>query len=168
MDGLAAELLASARLDFDAVEQHEVDPVALCRRALERGGHDAGLLDSEGETTLVRGDATLLLRAVANLLDNAVRHGGGLVGLRVVGGAGRVRIEADDSGAGFADDEAAERAFEPFRREGGQGAGGGLGLGLSLVRRIAEAHGGRAYAENRPEEGARVGIELPVAPSGAA
>jgi len=52
------------------------------------------------------------------------------------------------------------RIFEPFYRRGENGS---LGLGLSLVKRIAEAHGGRAYAENREGGGARVGVELPAA-----
>ncbi len=69
-----------------------------------------------------------------------------------------VAIEVEDRGAGFGEGEEA-RVFEPFYRRSEQGS---LGLGLSLVKRIAEAHGGRAYAENRLEGGARVAIALPV------
>ena len=70
-----------------------------------------------------------------------------------------VAIEVEDHGAGFTDGEEA-RIFEPFYRRSEHGT---LGLGLSLVKRIAEAHGGRAYAENRLEGGARVAIALPIA-----
>ena len=71
----------------------------------------------------------------------------------------QVAIEVEDRGTGFAEGEEA-RIFEPFYRRSEQGS---LGLGLSLVKRIAEAHGGRAYAENRVGGGARVAIALPFA-----
>ena len=70
-----------------------------------------------------------------------------------------VRFEVLDRGPGFKDSELPQ-IFEPFFA--GQGRGkGSLGLGLALVSRIAHAHGGRAFAENRPEGGACVGLELP-------
>jgi signal transduction histidine kinase len=68
-----------------------------------------------------------------------------------------VRFAAEDQGPGFADGDA-ERAFTAFFRGSEHGT---LGLGLSLVRRIAEAHGGTTFAANRPEGGARVGFALP-------
>jgi signal transduction histidine kinase len=71
----------------------------------------------------------------------------------------------DDQGQGFAPGEEAH-AFDAFKRSA-NGApratghdAGSLHLGLSLVRRIAEAHGGRAYAQNLPGGGARVGFEV--------
>ena len=56
-----------------------------------------------------------------------------------------------------------ERIFEPFYRlPGATERDGGVGLGLSLVRRIAEAHGGRVFARNAESGGAIVGFELPI------
>jgi signal transduction histidine kinase len=174
MDALVGELLASSRLDFAALAVQELDGADVARRALERAGAEAGMLALEtaaGGTLKFRADPTLVSRALANLIDNARKHGGGLKTLRVASRAARVAFEAEDAGPGFPPGEEA-RVFEAFRRPpNGAGAENGvdarppvsgLGLGLALVKRIAAAHGGTAYAQNRPEGGARVGIELPA------
>jgi signal transduction histidine kinase len=57
-----------------------------------------------------------------------------------------------------------ERIFERFGRAVSSRSYGGLGLGLYLARRAAEAHGGRVWAEHRPEGGARFILELPLEP----
>jgi signal transduction histidine kinase len=74
-----------------------------------------------------------------------------------------VVFEALDRGPGFAVGEET-RVFESFyQRPGAEPREkGALGLGLTLVKRIAEAHGGRAFAHNREGGGACVGIELPA------
>ena len=163
MDALVGDLLASSRLDFAVLARRPIDAVEATARALERAGVDAGVLavgaDGETEPLRVEADATLLARALANLVDNARKHGGGIDSVHVRRDGDEVAIEVEDRGAGFGEGEEA-RVFEPFYRRSEQGT---LGLGLSLVKRIAEAHGGRAYAENRLEGGARVAIALPVA-----
>ena len=103
------------------------------------------------------------------MLENAVQHAGEVSSLRVsIGDTGeparRVRFEVEDQGPGFAK-ETLERAFEAFYSGPSDEAGkesGSLGLGLNLVARIARAHGGRAFAENRAEGGARAVLELPL------
>jgi two-component system, OmpR family, sensor kinase len=161
MDALVGDLLASSRLDFAVLSRRPLNAVEAAARALERAGVDVGLLatDGEDEPLRVEADATLLARALANLVDNAKKHGGGIACVRVRRDGDEVAIEVEDQGAGFAEGEEA-RIFEPFYRGSDQGS---LGLGLSLVKRIAEAHGGRAYAENRAGGGARVAIALPLA-----
>jgi signal transduction histidine kinase len=157
LDGLVDQLLVHSRLEFERLELRPLDPVALAVRALERLGEDASKLEVETEVEQLVGDPTLLGRAVANLLSNAREHGGGLDRLRVTDGArGQLCFVVEDRGPGFAEAER-ETVFESFV-QGQAHAGGSLGLGLSLVQRIAVAHGGRAWADNRETGGARVGF----------
>ncbi|MGK4006358.1 HAMP domain-containing sensor histidine kinase [Sorangium sp. So ce1036] len=168
IDALVGDLLASSRLDFAALTVTRLDPAEAALRALERAGLDPTLLEVAEGTPAFEADATLLARALANLLENARAHAGGADRLRVrPGGPQRIVFEVEDRGPGFAEGEET-RIFEPFfRRERAQGSGaerGSLGLGLTLCKRIAEAHGGRAFAERREGGGARVGIELALRP----
>ncbi len=168
MDALVGDLLASSRMDFAVLSRRPVDAVEAASRALERAGADPTALvvertgDEAGPIPFTA-DATLLARALANLIDNARKHGGGVESLRVKRENGHVAFEVEDHGEGFVAGEEG-RIFEPFYRRSEQGS---LGLGLALVKRIAEAHGGRAYAENREQGGARVGVEVPVMMGGA-
>ncbi|WP_437959291.1 HAMP domain-containing sensor histidine kinase [Sorangium sp. So ce119] len=170
IDALVGDLLASSRLDFAALTLTRLDPAETAVRAVERAGLDPTLLEVVEGTPAFQADATLLARALANLLENARAHGGGADRVRVrPGGPRSVVFEVEDRGPGFAEGEET-RIFEPFfRRERSQGSDGGaergsLGLGLTLCKRIAEAHGGRAFAERREGGGARVGIELALRP----
>jgi two-component system, OmpR family, sensor kinase len=155
IDALVGQLLASARLDFADLSMRTLDAADVARRALERAGlADGAVLDvAEGAALAFEGDATLLARALANLLENARRHGGGATRLGVSAPrAGAVVFEVDDAGPGFpAAGEARERQERPE---------GSLGLGLVLVRRIADVHHGRVVIANRPGGGARVRLEL--------
>lgn len=161
IDDLVGELLASSRLSFDTLSYNKLEALDIAARALERVGLPLDLLSSEDDTIPFEGDATLLGRALANLLENAKRHGGGVLRLRIDASPGELSFIVEDKGPGFTDAER-EKVFDAFYR-GDHRAGaahGSLGLGLSLVRRIALAHGGRAWAENREGGGARVGIRI--------
>ena len=108
-----------------------------------------------------------LLMALTNLIQNAVQHtpGGGTVLVdaeEIEDGAGSwVRCGFKDSGKGFRTEDL-PRIFEPFftRRRGG------TGLGLSIVQRVAEEHRARLVADNHPEGGAIVTLEIPFRASG--
>ena len=167
-DALIGELLASSQLELAAINSVPLDANEVARRAAKRAGLPAESVSlCEGEASF-EGDPTLLARALANLLDNAERHGGGASGLDVSCAASAVTFAVHDGGGGFRGVEPS-RAFESFKQgrgeDGANDARGdghaSLGLGLALVERIARAHGGRAGAENLPDGGgARVWIEV--------
>jgi signal transduction histidine kinase len=158
MDQLVGDLLAGSRLDLASLQRTTVDATELALRALESAEEPPEKLNAEASGVTFSADPTLALRVVLNLVDNARRHGRGLHELRISRQDDRVRFAALDQGPGFAPDEI-ERLFLPFQQTSTSTS---VGLGLSLVRRIAEAHGGRAFAENRPEGGAMVAAEFPA------
>jgi len=161
IDSLVGDLLASSRLELSMFTFRALDAGELAAEALDRAGLSPALLRIETNDLSFEGDATLVARALANLLDNAARHGGGATGLVIrEDGPTSLVMEVVDAGPGF-DAETLPRAFEPFQRGRIERRGStSLGLGLALVRRIAEAHGGAAWAENRPGGGAEVAVRL--------
>lgn len=113
----------------------------------------------------VLGERQALERAVANLVGNAVKHGGRGVAVRArpVAEGHEVAVEVSDRGPGIPPGER-ERLFEPFFR--GRVAQDrqlpGSGLGLHLVRRIAAAHGGRVEVRSAPGRGSTFALVLPA------
>jgi signal transduction histidine kinase len=107
----------------------------------------------------ISADADRLQRVILNLLDNAIKYtpGGGQVTLAVTQREGEIEVSVEDTGRGMSDEER-ERAFEPYYR----GEGGGAGLGLTIARAIVEAHGGRMGIESSAGQGSRVWFTLPV------
>jgi signal transduction histidine kinase len=163
IDALIGKLLASSRLEFGAARPQTLVANEAAGRALEAAGLAPELLADETNGATVEADPTLLARALGNLVENAAVHAGGVERLTIRAEGEVVRFEVKDAGPGFSKDDLS-RAFEPFTRGAKQGEGSAsLGLGLSLVARIARAHGGRAFAENPPGGGALVVLELPGA-----
>ncbi|WP_254614255.1 ATP-binding protein [Myxococcus sp. CA056] len=162
LDALVGELLASSRLDFGQLTPRVLDGRTLATQAMERAGLALEMLDVDAPETGLVGDATLLGRALANLLNNARRHGGGVEKLRVQEQGEHLAFCVEDRGPGLQPGEET-RIFQPFYRKdrGGEAReAGSLGLGLALVQRIARAHGGETFAENREGGGARVGFTV--------
>ncbi len=155
IDELVAQLLAGSKLDTLGPERRRVDAIDAARSALARAGEAATKLIAD-ETVFVDADPTLLARALANLLRNAREHGGGLLSLRVEPDAGSVRFVLRDAGPGLRAEDLA-RLTQPFARDAADSAGS-LGLGLTLVARIALAHGG----ELRVGEDGQLMLYLPA------
>jgi signal transduction histidine kinase len=112
----------------------------------------------------VQGDDELLQRMILNLLDNAVKYtpAGGAVSIELTASSGEALIRVRDNGIGIpAKDQAF--VFNRFYRvdKARSRAMGGAGLGLSIVRRIAEAHGGSVSLESGAS-GSTFTVELPL------
>ena len=102
--------------------------------------------------------ADLVGEALANLLDNALRHASSSVEVSLATVNGSALLTVADDGPGI-DPGMHERIFEPFQTS----KPNGLGLGLAICRTIVESHRGRLWAENASGGGAQLHIELPVA-----
>jgi two-component system OmpR family sensor kinase len=171
LDGLVGNLLASSRLDFETLSPREVALAEIFRQVLARHQLPVSLLDDRSAGSVACVDPTLISRALDNLLDNAVRHGAGVARCSVhAASSGAWVFEVHDRGPGFTDTELA-KVFEAFYRgpAAAQGSAGSLGLGLALVRRIALAHGGDAWAKNLAGGGAVVAFTVSprrVSPAG--
>lgn len=155
IDALVGKLLTQSRLDFGALTLRPLDAEATALRALERAGVSPSVLKVRSFGLSFEGDPTLIARAFANLIENAHRYGGGLTALTIAAEGEHVTFSFEDDGPGFVSGEE-ELVFDPFFQSTADAGRDGLGLGLALVRRIVEVHGGSAFAENRPEGGARV------------
>ncbi|HEU4394943.1 MAG TPA: HAMP domain-containing sensor histidine kinase, partial [Planctomycetota bacterium] len=121
--------------------------------------------DGLPEASLDRDAAT---QAILDLLENARKYtpaGGRRILLRAAAlPGGGARFEVEDNGPGIPPVER-ERVFEEFYRLPGSDAAEGAGLGLSLVKRLAEAHGGSARVEDAPGGGSRFRVDLPGDPA---
>ena len=109
----------------------------------------------------VHGDRIRLEQALSNLVDNALRDGGGAVSLAAQRSNSHVELHVRDEGAGFPP-AFLEQAFERFTRANAARTGDGAGLGLAIARTIAEAHDGSAHATNTSPRGADVWISIPA------
>ena len=159
---LIGDLVDLARPAAPAEEVEEVRLDLLVGEAVERArahAPDATFQLDVGES-VVRASPRRLHRAVGNLLDNAVKHGGvdGVVDVRVRGGEVSVR----DHGPGIAMEDL-PHVFDRFYRAPQARGLPGAGLGLAIVRQVAEAHGGSVRAERADDDGggARLVLSLP-------
>ncbi|HEU4451481.1 MAG TPA: HAMP domain-containing sensor histidine kinase [Longimicrobium sp.] len=166
---LVADLMDAAQQDSGtfAVCPQPLPVSTLVRRAAEA---HAPLAAEKGvsievaalPSTLAMADEHRVYQVFSNLIGNALRFtpAGGSVTLSAAVEGGVVRLSVADTGSGIAADDL-PRIFERFWQ--GTRCRGGAGLGLSITRAIVEAHGGRAWAESTPGQGATLSFTLPLA-----
>jgi two-component system, OmpR family, sensor kinase len=169
LSNLAEDLLVLARTEEGKlpVRRESLAAADLLRSVNERYAAKAAeagrpLTVQVDDDLRLSADRVRLEQAVGNLVENALRHGGGAVVIAAARNDGRVELHVRDEGPGFAADFVG-RAFEPFARGDPARSGHGAGLGLAIVDLIARAHGGTAHAANN-EQGADVWLELPGEP----
>ncbi len=174
MTRLTEDLLTLARIESGEYKLNR-RPVAADLLVAEASAILAGLLMDKAVTlekaemthTTVMADTDAILQVLSNLLENAVKYGGGervVVGSRDVPGA--VEFYVQDFGAGIAS-EHLDRIFERFYRvdKGRSRDSGGTGLGLSIVKHIILGHGGTIRAESELNQGSKFFFMLPIAPA---
>jgi two-component system OmpR family sensor kinase len=169
---LVADLRKLAAIESSAIEKVDVDMSDLIEDAVsaiqegpEPPEREFNLLLPSAPWPLpeVRGDPDLLLLAVHNLLDNAIKFSkpGDRVEVRAFEDGKEIVIEVADTGQGIQESEADQVWEELFRGEQARGIPGS-GLGLSLVRVIVDQHDGTVGLRSRPDEGTVFHMRLPI------
>jgi signal transduction histidine kinase len=169
---LAETLLVYSRVEGDRMplrrEPTELDDLLddACSSLTARAAAAGVTVQVDPHLVTASVDPVRIRQAVENMVSNAIAHtpGGGQVRVGATLQGDIVCLTVQDTGPGF-DARVLPRAFEPFAvgPAGQAGTGQGAGLGLAIVRAIAQAHGGRATAENPPGGGALVTLWLPAA-----
>lgn len=110
------------------------------------------------------GNEKMLQRAIANVIDNAIKYTppGGRIAVTVKRSGSAILVAVTDSGPGLSEHDL-QRVFDRFYRGDQSRNTPGTGLGLALAKSVIEAHSGRIHAENGPESGARFVVSLPTA-----
>jgi two-component system sensor histidine kinase KdpD len=163
LDRLVADLLDLSRLEAGAAppETEAWDLADLVLQTVESlDGHER--VEIAGETPIVEVDANQLQRALANLIENALKFSppAAPVHVRITATRKEAIVRVVDQGPGLEPGEL-ERVFDPFHRRVGDPRAG-AGLGLAIARGFVEANGGRVWAESRPGQGATFAIALPA------
>ncbi|MDC3952280.1 ATP-binding protein [Polyangium jinanense] len=149
-----------------AIEPETVDLCALARDVTERFASESNETGTKIElrscSSLVgRWDPLRIDQVLSNLLENAVKYGGGRpIEVVITDDGDAARISVTDHGMGIAP-EACARIFERFERAVSLKHYGGLGLGLFIAKQIVEAHGGKIAAKSQPGEGSTFTVTLP-------
>jgi two-component system, OmpR family, sensor histidine kinase KdpD len=166
LDRLVANLLDMSRLQTGVVNplarQVSIDEVL--QPSLANVPGDQVKIEVPENLPPVVADPGLLERSLANVVENAVRHGGAepvRISARRHGDA--VELRVTDRGPGVPDSSKSQM-FEPFQRLGDRPRGDGVGLGLAVARGFAEAIGGDLQAEDTPGGGLTMIFTLPVEP----
>jgi signal transduction histidine kinase len=170
MESMIQDLLELARIGAPGEGPWRVDPrevlqqlAAETKPRLEANGIELEI--SDDLPSRVQCDRSRLYQVLSNLIGNAIDHMGARsdarIEVRILEHDDRHEIVVSDNGRGV-DPEQRERIFEIFQSIATRGSGArGTGMGLAIVRKIAEKHGGRAWVDGEPGEGARFHVTLP-------
>lgn len=167
LDALVSNLLDMSRLSMGTIRPHldQLDLSSVVHHSVSAlPGGDRIVIRIDEDVPGVSGDAGLLDRVIANLVENALKHAstGATVRVDASAAGARVVLRVIDDGDGVrADDK--ERIFEPFQRLGDVPQGDGIGLGLAVARGLTEAMGGTLTAEDTPGGGLTCVLDLPIA-----
>jgi two-component system sensor histidine kinase CpxA len=172
LNGMISQLLDIARLDGGAeqLERDRLDLNQLLQSILDDASFEADAKDVKVEASIAEGCFTygslnLVRTAIENVVRNALQHAPKSSSLRVSlrCAPDQARIEVRDEGPGVPGGDL-ERIFSPFYRveESRERKSGGIGLGLAIAHRVVLIYGGRVFAENHPEGGLCVTIQLPA------
>jgi len=169
MGKLVTNVLEMTRLEADGIaldrDWHAMSEItgSVLHRLRERLASHTVRIELPSELPLVRVDATLVEQVLANLLENAAKYTppGTAISLQAEQRSGELLVSVEDAGPGLPPGEP-ERLFAKFHCGNTEGAVGGAGLGLAICRAIVRLHGGRIWAERRPEGGAAFRFTLPV------
>jgi signal transduction histidine kinase/FixJ family two-component response regulator len=169
MQRLIDDLLHLARFSRQPLETQRVRMSDLVRRVaagLEKQSRDRRVQLEVADLPDCHGDGSLLEQVLINLLSNAYKFTATRDFARIEVGAFSQDNEqvyfVRDNGVGF-DMQHADKLFGVFQRMHTQSQFPGTGIGLSIVQRIIRRHGGRTWAESRPEEGTTLFFSLPIA-----
>jgi signal transduction histidine kinase len=157
---LVEELMEISRLDAGAesVQAEPVDLVSAAAAILRARGWD-GRVRLDGEETVVETDPRRLERIVANLVGNALEHGGDGVAVRVGRDGSRPFVEVADEGPGIPAEHVAH-LFERFYKADPSRSGPGSGLGLAIAQENARLLGGEIQVWSDPGKGSRFTLRL--------
>lgn len=164
---LITELLDVARLDTGRMSllPRETDLTVLVNRAVasvQMGTNRTIEVDVQGTPPPIHADPDRAVQVVTNLIDNAIRHGEGVVRVSIAAnGGGTVRFVVDDDGEGISP-EIRKRVFTKFWTHGVRG---GSGLGMYIVNGLVGAHRGQVTIAESPTGGARIMVDWPTSAS---
>jgi signal transduction histidine kinase len=170
LGALVNDLLDLARIEnresvFEQQSLSEVvDECAENARAAFENRSVSLRVENGSQPVLADIDRGLVVRALTNLLDNALKFTpqGGRVTVTLRGGDGEGSIVVSDTGPGIPEEER-EHLFERFYQgRHGQSLGSGSGLGLAIVAGVARQHGGRVSVTSAPDAGATFDLRLPL------
>ena len=151
--------LASLDVGREQVRREPFDLATLVDGTVRSRGWDADV-EIRSQPVPVSSDRTRVDRIVANLIGNALDHGGGAVMVHVGRTAGGATVEVTDAGPGITA-EHLEHVFDRFYRADPSRSGPGSGLGLAIARENARLLGGDVEARSEPGTGSRFTLRLP-------